>query len=282
METSFERFPFFYLWYILYTEVIILKIGLSTGCFFPQETSEAVRRAGETGAKYIEIFFNTQSELREEYLYKLKSIADSYGLEIVSIHPYTSAIEGFLFFSMHDYKLQDSISMYESYFKACNILGCKYVVIHGCFTTYNFMDMKRYCDNLNHLSRKAREYGVYISQENVYKFKCGYIDNIEEFMKYADNDIKFTFDIKQAVKSRQSIYKILELTKDRISHVHISDFTGRNHSLVPFTGTFNYDRFFKYIKENTTAEAALVELYSPVIKSDAQLTEVLEKLEKYA
>ena len=258
-----------------------MNIGISTGCFFPIETSEAVKRAGELGSKYIEIFFNTHSELSEEYLYKLKDIIDSYGMQVVSIHPYTSAIESFMFFSIHDYKLQDSISMYEAYFKACNILGCKYVVMHGCLSTYTFMDMKRYCNNLNLLSQRAREYGVYISQENVYKYKCGYIKNIEQFIKYADKDIKFTFDIKQAVKSRQSIYKILELTKDRISHVHISDFTGRNHSLVPFTGSFNYDRFFNYIKENTSAEAALVELYSPVIESDRQLTEVLQKLSKY-
>jgi len=259
-----------------------VKIGLSTGCFFPQETIEAVKRAGKLGAKYIEIFFNTHSELKEEYLYKLKKIIDEYGMQVVSIHPYTSAIESFMFFSMHDYKLQDSIELYEAYFKACNILGCKYIVLHGCFTRYDFMDMERYCRNLNELSRKAREYGVYISQENVYKFKCGYIKNIEEFIKYADKDVKFTFDIKQAVKSRQSIYKILDLTKERISHVHISDFTGRKYSLVPFTGSFNYDRFFKYIKENTTAEAALVELYSPMIESDNQLMEAVAKLQKYA
>lgn len=258
-----------------------MNIGISTGCFFPQETKEAVKHAGEIGAKYIEIFFNTHSELQPEYLNELKGIIDNYGMQVVSIHPYTSAIESFMFFSIYDYKLEDSVKLYEAYFKACNILGCKYVVLHGCLSTYDFMDMERYCRNLNMLSKRAREYGVYISQENVYKFKCGYIENLQKFVKYADKDVKFTFDIKQAVKSRQSIYKILELTKDRISHVHISDFTGRNHSLVPFTGSFNYDRFFKYIKENTKAEAALVELYSPVIKSDAQLTEVLNKLEKY-
>lgn len=258
-----------------------MKIGISTGCFYPQQTTEAVKHAGEIGAKYIEIFFNTHSELQPEYLAELKTIIDHYGMTVVSIHPYTSAIESFMFFSKQDYKLMDSIAMYEYYFKACNILGCKYVVLHGCLTSYDFMDMERYCHNINLLSRRAREYGVYISQENVYNFKCGYIENLQKFVKYADRDIKFTFDVKQAVKARQSIYKILELTKDRISHVHISDFTGRKHSLVPFTGSFNYDRFFKYIKENTTAEAALVELYSPVIKSDGQLTEVLCKLKKY-
>ena len=258
-----------------------MNIGLSTGCFFPQETTEAVKRAGELGVKYLEIFFNTQSELKEEFLINLKRIIDAYGMKVVSVHPYTSAIESFMFFSKHDYKLNDSIEMYEAYFRACNILECKYVVLHGCLTTYDFMDMRRYCDNLNKLSRRAREYGVYISQENVYNFKCGYIKNIEEFLKYADKDIKFTFDIKQAVKARQSIYRILDLVKDRISHVHISDYKGRTHSLVPFDGSFGFDRFFRYLKENTTAEAALVELYSPVIKGDMQLVNTLHKLEKY-
>ena len=125
--------------------VMQVNTGLSTGCFFPQETTEALERAGKLGVKFAEIFFNTHSELDEAYLYKLKSIADRYSMQIVSIHPYTSAIESFMFFSVHDYKLEDSIKLYEAYFKACNILGAKYVVMHGCLSRYNFMDMERYC-----------------------------------------------------------------------------------------------------------------------------------------
>ena len=259
-----------------------MKIGLSTGCFFPKTPCESLELAGKLGAKYVEIFFNTHTELEYGYLEKLKEIIDRYDMEVISVHPYTSAIETFMFFSVYDYKLQDSIALYEKYFAACNYLGCKYVVIHGCFNKNRYMDMQRYCNNLNLLSQKAREYGVYLSQENVYKFKCGYIENIKEFVKYADKDIKFTFDIKQAVKSRQSIYKILELTKDRISHVHISDYKGSKHSLMPFEGGFNYDRFFDYLKQNTPAQAALVELYSPSIKNDEQLASTLERLQKYA
>ncbi len=258
-----------------------MHIGISTGCFFPQETLQAIDRAGKLGVKYLEIFFNTHSELSEDYLLKIKSVVKKYNIIVTSIHPYTSAIESFMFFSKNDYKLNDSISLYEAYFKACNILGCKYVVIHGCFESYSYMDMKRYCCNLNKLSQKAREYGVYISQENVYKFKCGYIENIEQFLKYADKDIKFTFDIKQAVKSRQSIYKILRLIGDRISHIHISDYKKRMHSLMPFDGNFNFDRFFEYVQKNTTAEFALVELYSNAIKSDEQFKNVLKMLYKY-
>jgi hypothetical protein len=63
--------------------------------------------------------------------------------------------------------------------------------------------------------------------------------------------------------------------------VHISDYKGSKHSLVPFTGSFNYERFFDYLKNNTNAEAALVELYSPMIESEKQLLDVLQKLDKY-
>ena len=258
-----------------------MNIGISTGCFYPQKPDEALIRAGETGVEYVEIFFNTYSELEEEYVYKLKNILEKYNMKAISIHPFTSAIETFMFFSMNDYKLEDSVKLYEKYFKACNILECKYVVIHGCFNDKSYMDMKRYCINLNKLSKRAREYNVYISQENVFKYKCGYENNIREFVKYADKDIKFTFDIKQAVKSRQSIYKILELTKDRISHLHVSDYIGRNHSLIPFDGKFNYDRFFKYIKENTNTQAAIIEVYSSTFENDDQLIETMNKLKKY-
>ena len=47
-----------------------------------------------------------------------------------------------------------------------------------------------------------------IEQEKLFDLKEKLL---ELFLKYADKDIKFTFDIKQAVKARQSIYKILEL-----------------------------------------------------------------------
>ena len=259
-----------------------MKIGLSTGCFFPQTPLESLEKAGQLGAKYVEIFFNTYSELEEEYILKLKAVLEKYNMQAVSVHPFTSAIESFMFFSVYDYKLQDSVAMYEKYFRACNMLGCRYVVFHGCFNHHKYMDMQRYCNNLNLLSRKAREYGVYISQENVYKFKCGYIENIKEFLKYADKDILFTFDIKQAIKSRQSVYRILDLVADRISHIHLSDCTGRQHSLMPFEGSFDFDRFFAYIKQNSKAEYSIVELYSHTIKNEQHLAQALHKLQKYS
>ena len=89
-----------------------MKIGISTGCFFPTRTHLALEQAGQLGVKYVEIFFNTDSELELEYVQSLKDIADKYNMEVIAIHPFTSAIETFYFFSYHDYKIPDGIKLY--------------------------------------------------------------------------------------------------------------------------------------------------------------------------
>ena len=57
-----------------------MYIGISTGCFYPQFTDISLKNVVDTGVKYTEIFFNTDSELEEEYLLKLKQIADEKGV----------------------------------------------------------------------------------------------------------------------------------------------------------------------------------------------------------
>ena len=250
-------------------------------CFFPRKTENALEAVALTGAKYTEIFFNTDSELEEDYVYKLKNIADANGIQVISVHPYTSAIETFMFWSKSDYKLSDSIKYYEKYFRACQILGAKYVVIHGCHISSEYMSMKKYTEILNQLSRKAGEYGVYISQENVVKFKCGYIENIKELKKYADEDIRFVFDIKQAVRANQDIYSIIDLMGDRISHIHISDFDSNRNSLLPGTGIFDYKKMFDYVLSEYNIKNVLIEVYNENITEEYGLSDSLYLLKNF-
>ena len=255
-----------------------MNIGISTGCFFPRLTDKALEAVALTGAKYTEIFFNTDSELDEEYVYKLKNIADANGIQVISVHPFTSAIETFMFWSKTDYKLADSIRYYEKYFRACQILGAKYVVIHGCHLSMEYMDMKKYTEILNALSRKAREYGVYISQENVVKFKCGYIENLRILKQYADEDIRFVFDIKQAVRANQDIYSLIDLMGRQISHIHISDFNDSQNSLLPGTGVFDYKKMFDYVSAKYNVNDVLIEVYNENITEEYGLSQSLDLL----
>ena len=126
-------------------------------------------------------------------------------------------------------------------------------------------------------------------QENVVKFKCGYIDNLIELKKYADSEIKFVFDIKQAVRAGQDIYSLIDIMGDRISHVHISDFNDRRNSLLPGQGIFDYGEMFEYISDKYDVEFALIEVYNENITEDYGLSQsldllkniIIRKLEEY-
>ncbi len=255
-----------------------MNIGISTGCFFPRNPDESLKAIGMLGAKSTEVFFNTDSQLNESYLYNLKNIAEQYGIRVISVHPFTSAIETFMFWAKTEHKLEDSIIYYEKYFRACQILGAQYVVIHGCHDWAEYMSMEKYTQIFNLISRKAREYGVYVCQENVVKYKCGYIENLHKFRQYADEDVKFVFDIKQAVRAKQDIYEMVDLMGDRISHIHISDFTMEENSLLPGTGNFDYKKLFEYVSEKYGVNDILIEVYKENIPEEDSLVDSLELL----
>lgn len=257
-----------------------MNIGVSSGCFYPQNTIDCLQSVADMGIKYTEIFFNTDSELEDDYLYKLKSICEENDIKVVSVHPFTSAIETFMFFSKSDYKLSDSIKYYERYFKACRILGAEHVVIHGCHSTAEYMDMKRYAENMNALSERRRKYGVYISQENVVKFKCGYIDNLSEFIKYADKDIRFTLDIKQSFRARQDLKILMDIMGDRISHLHISDYSAGEDSLIPGHGKIDFKGFLRKAKDNYGVKYALIEIYNENLSSTEELKNSVKMLQE--
>ena len=117
--------------------------------------------------------------------------------------------------------------------------------------------MKTYAEIMNKLSRRAREYGVYIAQENVVRFKCGYIENLKEFVRYADEDIMFTLDVKQSFRAQQDIWEIMSLMGKRISHLHISDYEGDRDSLLPGRGCFDFQELFENLTQRESGQRVI-------------------------
>ena len=70
-----------------------MSVGISTACFYPAATEEALRCVAEAGAKVTEVFFNSPSELESDFLRRISSIASDSGIRIRSIHPFTSFAE---------------------------------------------------------------------------------------------------------------------------------------------------------------------------------------------
>ena len=102
-----------------------MRIGISTACFYPQMPEQALPVIAGLGVRAIEVFFNTESEFSPRYYEQLGAQARSLGLEVISIHPYTSLMEGMLLFSDYRRRTEDGMMQYQRYFECAAALGMK-------------------------------------------------------------------------------------------------------------------------------------------------------------
>lgn len=143
-----------------------MHCGISTACFYPQETADALALLCGAGTGTTEIFFNTFSELRPEYVSRLEETLSASNTRAAALHPFSCMMEPFFFASGYPNRLQDGLALYRRYFEVCQTLRIPRMVFHGDYvqTPYPFAC---HCENYLLLRRMAREYGVELCQENV-------------------------------------------------------------------------------------------------------------------
>ena len=237
-----------------------MQIGISSSCLYPMNTEEALRTVGELGAKTAEIFFNSPSELENPLLRELKAIRHFYGMEIRSVHPFTSAYETYLLFSDYERRTLDGIEFYKRYFAAANELGAEMVVLHGGRSVAR-IEPDRYAENYLLLHSAARESGIYIAHENVHNHLC----SDPAFMKtIADNvgeEFRMVLDIKQCRRCDVSEDEYIRLLGDKIYQVHISDCLGDEDCLAPGAGDYDFKALFDKLGAVGYNRSVLIELY---------------------
>ena len=100
-----------------------MEIGASSACFYPLETEKSFQLLAERGFRNIEIFFNSPSETNASFIKELKTIKDSYGVNVTSVHPYESFGEGYNFFSRYYRRYEDACENYKRFFSAAAAPG---------------------------------------------------------------------------------------------------------------------------------------------------------------
>lgn len=207
-----------------------MDIGISSACFFPNDTIESLGICACEGFHSAEIFTNTHSELMGKYLLDTKKAADDGGIEITSIHPFTSGYEYILFFAGYDRRVDDAIDYYKNYFEAAAYLGAKYVIFHGDNKRAPFVGVEKYAEIFDRLETAAKTFGVNVAQENVSTSHIGSPENIAELRRLLP-DIKFTFDIKQACRGGYDPFDMLCAMGENVRHVHLNDWDGERCAL---------------------------------------------------
>ncbi len=238
-----------------------MNIGASSSCFYPLETELSLERLAKAGIRTTEIFFNSPSELENDFLKKLCSLRNEYGMEIVAVHPFMSFSEGFNFFSEYYRRFEDSLEYYKRFFEAAATLGAKYFVLHGAKGERVIPD-EEYVRRLSLFIEEGKHFGVAVTHENVVHYAGEKPEFMLRLQSLLGSDFRMTLDLKQARRAGVDPFEFACALGKSIVHVHVSDERQGEKCAAPDgKGNFDFSRFFSLMNSLGYDGAYMVELY---------------------
>lgn len=261
-----------------------MTFGISSASFYPQLTEETVRELGEHGVSEIEVFLNTYSEMEPSFLKELRTITDSFGTHVASVHPFTCAFEPFMLFTHYERRFQDALDAHRRYFEAMNLLGARYFIFHG--DKWRGPSGKSVCPDEEYFERFGllrdigKEYGIVVAQENVERCRGRSLDFLTRMIHALDGDTALVFDNKQAVRSGITWEEYVEAVGDHVVHVHISDSSSKGDCLPIGEGETDIAGMLYALKHRGFDGAVIVELYGEYMDSTKPVYESYQRLQK--
>ncbi len=239
----------------------MIRAGVSTASLYPMITERALNELAIRKVDCVEIFINSNCELKKSFLYNLKSIIKSHGIKVSSIHPYTCGIEPMMFFTQYPRRFLDILDYYKKYFEAMNLLGADIFVFHGNKPQNKFPD-EMYFERYNGLYELGKTFGVTVAQENVVRCTSGDIAFLKKMIDTLGDSAKFVLDTKQAVRKGINPYDMVDLLGERIVHIHLSDYDEKNDCQLVGKGKLDFVKFINKLKEYSYTGSIILELYS--------------------
>lgn len=253
------------------------KVGVSTSSFYPLHTEEALSRLGRAGVRRTELFFNAACELEEPFVEGLRETALRYGVEVVSVHPFTSGFEPFLLFSGYERRFEDGRRFYERYFRAARRLGAPLLVLHGDRRDSPLPE-EEYFRRFGILSDDARCWGVTLAQENVPRCRCREPEFVKRMSRALGEKAAFVLDLKQALRAGTDAFSMAEAMGDRLVHIHVSDCGPMGDCLAPGAGCFDFVRLQEQVCRFGYCGSWIIELYRESYGGEEELFQSLSFL----
>lgn len=259
-----------------------MKLGISTACFYPmpiEDTLPLIHQAGFTAA---ELFLNCAGECTKEFAREMSRRAKDLGIEVISVHSFTSAVETFLLFSSYERRTKEGIDTLKTVMDTANELGAKFITFHGKrIGVGERTGEEYYCEVLARLMREAELRGVVLAQENVSWCESAspeFLERIQE--KLGRGKLKFTLDVKQAKRALRDIEDYMAVMGENIVNVHVNDFDAESGCLLPGRGAMDFRAFARKLKALSYDGALVTEVYSHDFEGVLDLRESRALLER--
>lgn len=237
-----------------------MNIGISTSCFYPMKTEDTLSHIADLGFRQIEVFVNAPSESTVTYAKSFRSTADALGLKIIAFHPFSSFAETYCLFGAYGQRRQDFYDIYKGYFEAAATMGAMTFNFHGCRSDWP-IEPEFYCEIYYELYRRAQQSGVCFSQENVNRHYAGRADFIRMMSQQLKDDVRFTFDVKQAMRIGEDPCAIRDAMGEKLIHFHASDYRSGGACALPGQGECNYSAILNdHLRSDRVGK--VIEVYS--------------------
>ncbi|EYE89010.1 AP endonuclease [Fervidicella metallireducens AeB] len=249
-----------------------MRVGISTACFYPNiNTEDTLDIISSLGFRLCEIFLETDYEMEEKFCMKLRQKADRLGLHIYSVHGFSGAFEPFLF-DRYPRRKNDMEKKFKKMCRAAEILEAECYVFHGLRNTSEKINPKEIALGMDNLINISKEHGVKLAWENVSWCRSNNIDFVREVTENMKEEIKFTLDIKQAVRSGKEPMEYLEFFDDRIFNIHINDADKNNTCLLPGQGNIDLKKIVRRVQKVNLEIPFIIEVYNENFKSLDELS----------
>lgn len=256
-----------------------MECGVSTACFYPEETIEGLAHLGQLNVPCAEVFLNTARELTPAYANALSLILRKHQICIAALHPFTSGMETFFFATDYPTRIEDGYFLYRQYFAFCQMLNIPRFVFHGMSKGFLF-PLERYAEHYLRLREMARGFGVDFLHENVVRCICSQPETILQLRELTREDIGFVFDIKQARRAQVNPLTMLEAMGAHVQHLHLSDFTSTCDCAVPGFGAEDFEAVAKKLRAIHFDGTAILEVYRSGFGEAQELAEGLSFLNR--
>lgn len=251
-----------------------MAFGISTSCLYPQKTEKSLDMLGKMGVKKCEVFLNSISETTTKFAKTLNDIKDYHGMEIVSVHPFSSFSETYMMFSRYERRFDDILDFYKKCFEVTNLLGANISIIHGSLLTGD-LSHGEYFSRFQKLVDAGKEHGITVCQENVNRHFSESPEFLKEMRNELGSDFKMVFDVKQAVRAGFSPLDFAEEFKKDIIHIHISDHDKNCDCLPPGCGNFEFRKLIETMNSADYNGDYIIELYRNNFGEPSELSKAL-------
>ncbi|MBR3767883.1 MAG: sugar phosphate isomerase/epimerase [Clostridia bacterium] len=255
------------------------RLGISSACYYPLTTEESFMKACKAEIKCIELFFNSPSELSDEFISNIKTMQNEFGVSIPSVHPFMSFAESFFLFSSYERRFFDILDLYKRFFEIMNELKSDIFIIHGSKIPGSISDEK-YFERFAKLIEIGKSFNIQVCQENVVDYRSQSVDYIEMMKNYIGSDFGMVLDIKQARRATQNPDDFINRLGNYIKHVHISDYNESSTCIPPMEGHFDFIQFFNSMKNIGYTGKYIIELYNHSYTNEEQIYESYKKINK--